>query len=142
MGSKSDAWEVDILKMVTGQNSSIVAANPATTPMVPWIGLYTVMTADGGTFTEVPTSFAYTRVNSATKWAAPTSGQPSSVSNNGVITFPTASGGAWGTIVGFAIHTAQTGGSMLMWGTLTASKLVGDGDTASFAVSSLTLTED
>jgi hypothetical protein len=64
------------------------------------------------------------------------------VSNNAVITFPAASGGAWGTIVGFAILTALTGGSILMWGTLTVNKTVSDGDTASFAVGQLTLTED
>jgi hypothetical protein len=64
------------------------------------------------------------------------------VQNNAVITFPAASGGAWGTIVGFAIMDAASAGHMLMWGTLTASKLVSDGDTASFAATQLTLTED
>ena len=142
MGSKSDAWEVDVLKMVTGQASSVITS----TPITPFIALYTVAPTDSAAGTEVANAGAYARVTSAAKWAAPTSGA-GSVANNAVITFPTATAdwAAGGTqVVAFAIMTSGTygGGTMLMWGTLTTPKNVLNGDTPSFASGALVLTED
>lgn len=134
MGSKSDAYEVDILKFTTGQTPTILSGTALANV---YVALYTAISADGATATEV-TGGAYARVDSKGKWAVPASG---TVSNNAVITFPTASAD-WGTVVGFALMTLITGGNMLMWGTLTASKAVNNGDTPSFASGALTLTED
>jgi len=133
MGSKSDVYEVDVLKATTGQATTILT----TTPITPWIALFTTAPTDSTGGTEV-TGGSYARVSSAGKWATPAAG---SVATNAAVTFATASA-SWGTVTSFAVMTASSGGSILMWGTLTASKAVGSGDTASFASGALTLTED
>lgn len=56
------------------------------------------------------------------------------VDNKLVVTFPTATA-SWGTVTGYRA-TDQTG-NVLWWGDLTASKLVPDGATASFAAGDL-----
>ena len=134
-GSKSDIYEIEILKMTTGQTPSGIFT--LTAVIVPWVALFTAAPSDAGGGTEV-TGGAYARVTSAGKWAVPSAG---SVTTNAVITFPTASAN-WGTVSHFGIFTLVTGGSLLMWGDLTATKAVNNGDTASFASGALTLTED
>lgn len=52
-----------------------------------------------------------------------------SCTNNGDITFPTASGGAFGTITHIGIYDASTGGNLLIFAALADSKTVSDGDT-------------
>lgn len=137
MGSKSDVYEVDLLKAATGQATTILTTTALSTV---YIALFTANPTDSTAGTEV-TGGSYARVDSKGKWAAPSSGSPSSVSTNAVVTFPTATAD-WGVVTGFAVMTAVTGGSQLYWGALTASKTVSNGDTASFASGSLTLTED
>jgi hypothetical protein len=134
MGSKSDVYEIDVLKATTGQATTILSTTPLTNV---YIALFTVAPSDSSAGTEV-TGGSYARVDSKGKWAVPSAG---SVSNNAVITFPTATAD-WSTVVAFAVMTTVTGGSQMMWGTLTASKAVFNGDTASFASGALTLTED
>jgi hypothetical protein len=135
MGSKSDAYELEILKLTTGQATTLFTS----TPMTPFLALYTADPTDSAAGTEV-TGGSYARVacSGGTKWAAPAAG---SVTTNAVVTFPTATAN-WGTVTGFALMSAVTGGTMLMWGSLTAAKVVNNGDTASFAAGQLTLTED
>lgn len=133
MGSKSDAYEVDVLKATTGQATTILT----TTPITPYIALYTVAPTDSTNGTEV-TGGSYARVSSAAKWATPSAG---SVATNAVITFPTATAD-WGTVVAFRIMDAASAGNPLMWGALTTSKVIANGDTASWASGSLVLTED
>jgi hypothetical protein len=135
MGSKSDAYELEILKLTTGQATTLFTS----TPMTPFLALFTADPSDSAAGTEVTGgSYARQPASSSSKWAAPAAG---SVTTNAVITFPTASAN-WGTVTGFALMSAVTGGTLLMWGTLTASKVVNSGDTASFAAGQLTLTED
>jgi hypothetical protein len=133
VGSKSDTYEIDVLKATTGQTTTVLT----TTPITPWIALFTTTPTDSTAGTEV-TGGSYARVTSATKWATPSAG---SVATNAVITFPTASAD-WGTVTGFGVMTASSAGTLLMWGALTASKTVSNGDTASFASGALILTED
>jgi hypothetical protein len=133
MGSKSDAYEIDVLKATTGQATTI----RTTTPITPYVALYTVAPTDSSAGTEV-TGGSYARVSSASKWATPSAG---SVATNATVTFPTASAD-WGTVVAFRIMDASSAGNALMWGALTANKTVSNGDTASFASGALTLTED
>lgn len=133
MGSKRDAYENDVLKATTGQATTILT----TTPITPYIALFTTAPTDSSNGTEV-SGGSYARHNSSGKWAAPSVG---SVSTNAACTFPTASA-SWGTVVAFAIMDASSGGNMLMWGALGTSKAVNNGDTASFASGALTLTED
>jgi hypothetical protein len=134
MGSKSDVYEIDVLKATTGQATSILSTTPLANV---YLALFTAAPTDSTAGTEV-TGGSYARIDSKGKWATPAAG---SVSNNAVCTYPTATAD-WGSVVGFAVMTAITGGSQLMWGTLTAPKTVSNGDTASFASGALTLTED
>src|SRR4051794_38077950 len=107
MGSKSDVLEVDILKLVTGQATSIVTS---TALSAVYVALYTANPTDSSAGTEV-SGGSYARVDSKTKWATPSAG---SVSTNADLVFPTASAD-WGTITGFALRTESSGtaGSML-----------------------------
>jgi hypothetical protein len=132
MGSKTDAWEVDILKLVTGQATTMVTSTPMAT--VP-VKLYTVTPTDSTTGTEV-VGGSYASVDSKGKWGTPAAG---SVANNAIITFPTATAD-WGTVTGFAVCNAA--GTQTMWGALTTPKAVLNGDTPSFAIGALVLTED
>lgn len=52
-----------------------------------------------------------------------------------------ASGGSFGTVTHFGIFDASSGGNLLYYGALTASKVVADGDTLKFAAGSVTITE-
>lgn len=136
-GSKTDVYEVDLLKAATGQATTILTTTAFSGV---YVALYTAAPSDSAAGTEVSGN-AYARVDSKTKWAAPSSGSPSSVSTNAAITFPTATG-SWGSIVAFALFDALTSGNRLYWGDLTTAKTIGTGDTAQFASGNLTLTED
>jgi hypothetical protein len=66
----------------------------------------------------------------------------STVSNSGTMSFYGAGRAAGSaTIVEVAIYDALTVGNQLYYGSLTASKTVGTGDTASFVAAALTVTE-
>lgn len=115
-------------------------AGTAVAPTNIYVGLYTVApTADDGTgATEVPSTNAYARVSTgAADWTAASAGDPTVIDNANAITFPTASGGNWGTIVAFGLFDAATAGNLIAFGNLTTSKAVNDGDTAEFAVGAL-----
>lgn len=134
MGSKSDAYELDVLRATTGQATTVLT----TTPITPWVALFTVAPTDSTAGTEV-TGGSYARVSSAGKWAAPSAG---AVTTNAVITFPTATAG-WGTPVAFGIMTAVTAGTLLMYDAVVAPfQAVITGQTPRFLAGSLTLTED
>lgn len=134
MGSKSDAFEIDILKAVTAQTTSILQTTALSGV---YVGLFTVNPTDSTAGTEV-SGGSYARVNSKTKWGTPSAG---SVSTNADLVWPTASAD-WGTITGFAIFDAATTGNMMYWGALNASKVVSSGDTFSILATNLTITED
>jgi hypothetical protein len=104
-------------------------------PATVYVALYTVAPTDTGGGTEV-SGFGYAR--QAVTFGAPVSG---TVSNTGAVTFPAASGGAWGTIVAMGIFDASTSGNLLYYGNLTTPKVVGDGDQISFPNGALTVSE-
>ena len=89
-------------------------------------------------FAEVADTNAYARTQIvAADWTAASGRQ---LLNGNVITFPTASGGAWGTSPGFwAIFTSGThgAGNMLAFGSITTPTPISDGDTPSFAVNEI-----
>lgn len=132
-GSKSDFLENKVLDHLLG-------ATTYTPPATLYMGLFTANPSDSGGGTEV-TGGSYARVsvtNNTTNWPAASGG---SKSNGTAITFPTATAN-WGTVTAFGIFDASTAGNLLFWGTLTTSKAVDNGDTASFASGALTVTED
>ncbi len=132
MGSFADFLENELLDHVFG-NAAYTAPSPI------HVGLSTTTITDaGGNITE-PSGNNYSRVsvtNNATNFPAASGGAKS---NGTAITFPTASG-SWGTVIDFFISDAGSGGNILCYGTLTASKTIGSGDTASFAIGELDIT--
>jgi hypothetical protein len=131
--SKSNVLENILLDEVLGAVAYTPAANVS-------IALYTAAPSDTGGGTEV-TGGSYARVtqaNNATNWPAAASG---SKSNGVAITFPTASAG-WGTVTHFGIFDDQGTPRLLYWGALTTSRDILTGDTPSFAIGALTITED
>jgi hypothetical protein len=120
-----------------------------------YIALFTAAPTDAGGGTEVSTSgTGYTRatlVTSLANWAgtqsagsvAASSGSGGVSSNNGVISFPTPSGGAWGVVTHFGVFDAISAGNLLFWGPLGAPKTINATDPApTIAAAALTLTID
>jgi hypothetical protein len=127
-GSFSDYAELKILDHITGKTSF-------TMPTI-YVALVTTVATDasvGSTLVEPSTTgTAYARKSTAgADWNAAASG---ATSNANAITFATATGAGWGTIVGFALCDSGTAGAgnVIAWGSLT-SKTISSGDTASFA---------
>jgi hypothetical protein len=115
----------------------LMTTGSATRPTAWYVALYTAAPSDSGGGTEVAGN-GYAR--EAVTFAA-ASTPAGTTSNTGVVSF-TASGGSWGTITHIGIFDAITGGNLLWHGGLTASKIVGDGDTIEFAIGNIDLTVD
>jgi hypothetical protein len=137
-GSFSDYAENKILDHLVGKTSW-------TMPTV-YVALCTSAPTDsstGATIVEPSTSgTAYARKSTAgADWEAAASGANQ---NANAITFATATGAGWGTITHFALVDSGTvgAGNMLAWGSLTVSKAISAGDTASFAAGDLDITLD
>jgi hypothetical protein len=132
-GGKSDFLELELLDHVLG-NAAYTA--PATV----YLALFTAAPSDAGGGTEVATgSYARKAVtNNATNWPAATSGTKTL---NVAQSFVAATAN-WGTITHFGIFDASTSGNLLYWGTITPNKAVNNGDTASFAIGAIVVTED
>lgn len=99
-----------------------------------------VDTDDGSSMDEA-TGTNYARVATLNKWGTAATGV---IANDVAITFAEAGAGGWGVITHFAIMDGDTedDDEIVMWGPLTASKLVSDGDTVEFAVGDIDLTLD
>lgn len=140
-GSKSDYLEAAILNFLLG---GVALTSPGTL----YICLSTAAYSDaatGSSMSEVSTSSTgYARVamtNNATNWPAATGSSPTQKQNGTAITFPAASA-SWGTVTSFYIVDAASGGNVLYGGDLATAKAIASGDTATFAVNSITVTED
>lgn len=150
----------------SGSTNTLTVPNPGTTlsdgsvtwtaiaTMPAWntlyVGLYTVAPTDAAGGTEV-TGGSYARVaigSTLANWAGTQStasttastGATGKTSNNAAITFP-APTADWNTVVAYGIFDALTGGNLLVWDTLTASRTVLNGDPAPlFAIAALSVT--
>lgn len=123
-----------------------------TIPATLYIGLLTAAPTDSAAGTEV-TGGSYARVavaGSLANWAGTqsagstvaSSGTSGTTSNNGIITFPAPTAN-WGVVTSWGIYDAASNGNCLMYGTLTQSKTVNNGDAApSFAAGQLSLQID
>lgn len=121
-------------------------------PTTLYVGLFTTTPNDGSNGIEV-SGGSYARVgvvSSLTNWAgtqaststSASAGTNGTTSNNGNITFPEPTAN-WGTITGFGIFDASTGGNLLIYGSLSTSKSVNNGDAAPvFAASALSVQID
>lgn len=105
-------------------------------PAALYVGLFT---ADTGLEANNPsaevTGNGYARTVVAFNAAA-----SGSSTNNGAVTFPTASGGNWGTITYAAVMDAASSGNVLFYGALSVAKTVTDGDTFQISNAQLTIT--
>lgn len=123
-GTISNALEIKLLDHVLKNDAFAVPTNI-------YIALSTADPLDTGAGIAEP-SDGYARVVCNT-WDAAGS---RATANTNEVAFAEASG-AWGTITHFAIFDAITGGNFLAHGELAASKVIGSGDNASFAVGDL-----
>lgn len=131
--SYSDFLENELLDHILGGGGGAAWTPPATV----YIALFTVAPNDAGSGGTEVSGGSYART--AGTFATAASG--GSKSNSAAVTFPTASG-SWGTVVAFGVYDAASGGNLLMSNNLTASKAVASGDTAQFAIGTLTATLD
>jgi hypothetical protein len=129
----------------------LLRGQPFTPPANTYIGLFTVAPTDSTVATEV-IGGSYARVavaSSLANWAGTqaaasttaSTGTSGTTSNNGAITFPTATAD-WGTVVAFGIFDAASGGNLLIYAALTTSRTITNGSTASFAPGTLSVQVD
>lgn len=123
-----------------------------TPPTTIYVALFNNSPVDSSPGSEVSGN-AYARAPLAcntTNWAAtntigsttsPSSGNTGTTSNNAVITFATPTG-SWDTISHFGLFTAASGGTMLFWGALSASKLIQTGDAVTIQAGQLQIQLD
>lgn len=143
MSALSDYMENKLVDQVFRGQSA-----PSTTTL--YVALFTAGPTDAGGGTEV-TGNAYARVSvssslanwSGTQGAGTTiasSGTSGQTSNNNTISFPTPTPSGWGTVTHFGLFDAATDGNLIIWGALTASKVINSGDSVSFPAGTLVVT--
>lgn len=137
-GSKSAYYQNKALDNVLG--SSGTAYTPPGTVYIALSNASFASTATGTALNEV-SGTGYSRVavlNNTTNWPNASGGIKS---NGTVFTFAAASA-SWGTVLSFYIVDAPSGGNIVYGADLATSRTINSGDTASFAVGSITLTEN
>lgn len=134
MSQMSDYLEVELRKHLFRTGSF-------TKPAALWIALFTAAPSDAGGGTEV-SGGSYARVQRNpldANWTAP-DGTGGVTRNAAAITFPSPTAN-WGTVTHFGIFDASTGGNLLVWGALSASRTINNGDAApEFAADALQVT--
>jgi hypothetical protein len=128
-GSKSNFLENRILDCFLRNQAAGQAATV-------YVGLFTAIT-DG----EVPTVTEVSGNGYARQSVAFDAASGGATQNTSAITFPTATPGSWGTIVGAGIYDAVSGGNLLYWFDLDASKVVNASDVFQFAAGAIDITE-
>ena len=106
-----------------------------TSPAAVYMGLFTAAPTDAGGGTEVSTN-NYART--AITFGAAASG---AISNSGAVNFPTPSG-SWGACTHFGIFDASTNGNLLYWGALAQTETPLSGNTVTFPIGDIDITED
>lgn len=109
-------------------------AGAPTRPSAWYIGLFTAAPGETGGGTEV-SGGSYART------AATFTVSGNEATNSGAVEFPAASG-SWGTITHAAVFDALSGGNMLAYASLTASKTITTGDVLRFPAGDIDITLD
>lgn len=120
-----------------------------TKPTALAIALFTAAPNDAAGGTEVSGN-AYARVSLNpldANWTATqggttgvSSGTGGQTSNAALLTFPTPTPAGWGTVTHWVMFDAATAGNVILYGTLTASKVINAGDAVTFPVGSIVYT--
>lgn len=134
MSAMTDYLEVELRKHLFRTGSF-------TKPSALWIRLYTANPGETGGGTEVSggSYAAIQRDPSDSNWTGASS-TDGLTDNAAAITFPSPTAN-WGVVTGFSIADAQTAGNMLIYGALTQSKTVNNGDAApNFPIGALDIT--
>lgn len=140
MGSLTDVWEKKLLDYLFRDTALGLDATNW------WIALFTSTPTDSSVGTEV-TGGSYARVavvRTGAGFDAASGASPGTTQNTGTITFATATAD-WGTVTGFGICKSLSGAlstDLAYWGALGANKTVSNGDTASYAAGTLSVTQD
>jgi len=112
-----------------------------TPPVTLYLALFTTAPINGTDAAAVEvTGTSYVRkdiTNNTTNFAAPSGAAPATSASGANFVFATP-GGAWGTIVGWALYDASTAGNMLTYGAFTG-QVVSTGDTVEFLSGNLSL---
>ena len=125
--SLSDTFETTTLKW-------LLTADAVTRPTAWYIGLFTVAPSDAGGGTEVSGgSYARKAV------AFTVSGNLAT--NSAAVEFDVATAD-WGIITSVAVFDAVSGGNMIAYATLTASKTIANGDVLRIPLNDLDITMD
>jgi len=124
MSAATDAAEVLALNF-------LLTTGTATRPTSWFIGLHTGDPGESGTANEVANLYSYARTAVTFDAAASPSTGLTFCDNSATVTFPTASGGNFGTITHISIKASATYATTTSYfkGALTTSKTVNDGDT-------------
>ena len=125
--SLSNAFETTTLEWLFTTTS-------VTRPTAWYLALYTVAPGEGGGGTECSgTSYA--------RQSFTISVSGNLATNTANVEYPTA-GSSWGTIVAVGVFTAVTGGTLIAYGDLTASKTIATGDVLRVPAGDLDITLD
>jgi hypothetical protein len=119
----------------------LLNAETATRPTTHFVALHTGDPGESGTANEVANANGYARTAVTFGAAEQPSNGLTFCKNTGTVTFPTASGGNFGTITHISIKTSATYATTtsLFKGALTTSKVVNDGDTFQIQTNQLTI---
>lgn len=112
--SLSNTYETHVLNYVFKTTS-------LTRPTAWYLALYTGAPSDAGGGTEVSGN-GYARQTAA--WSV----SGNLATNSGAIEYPACTGNAWGTVTHIGVHTAASGGDLIVHSSLTTSKAVAVGD--------------
>ena len=130
MSAASDYLENEVLDHVLGQG-----ARDFTSPANLYVGLFSAATGlEENTPSAEIAGGAYARKTVAFSVAS-----AGSSASSATVTFDTATQN-WGTVTHLAVMDASSGGNVLFWGALTASKTVSTGDTFQISAGNLTVT--
>lgn len=127
------------------------SAGAGSGPTTLYVGLFTTAPTDSTAGTEV-SGGSYARVSvtsGTTAWnntqgntTGASTGTDGTTENASTITFPAPTAN-WGVVTSFGIFDASSGGNLLIYANLTASKTINNGDAApSFAAGALTIQID
>ena len=125
--SLSNTFETTTLKW-------LLTTDSVTRPTAWYVALYTAAPSDAGGGTEV-SGGSYVRK------AATFTVTGDTASNSAAVEFDAATA-SWGTVTHAGIFDASSGGNLIAYASLTASKLIDSGDVLRFPISDLTVTLD